>query len=313
MFEEIRAAAGRLAGVAHRTPVVTSRTLDARAGAEVFLKCENLQRVGAFKFRGAYNAISRLSPAARERGVLAYSSGNHAQGVALAGRLLGVATTIVMPTDAPATKLAATRGYGARVVEYDRGEESRRQVAARLMGEGAYALIPPFDHPDIVAGQGTAALELLEEVGSLDTLLVPVGGGGLLSGSAVAARRVCPSCRVIGVEPAVADDATRSFYSGSIQRVINPPTLADGTRTESLGELTFELIRRHVDAMRTVSEEAIVDAVRFLFFFLKQVVEPSGALGVAALLSGNVEARGRVGVILSGGNVDGPTMARILE
>jgi threonine dehydratase len=232
--------------------------------------------------------------------------------VALAGRLLGVATTIVMPTDAPATKLAATRGYGARVVEYDRAEETRREVAARCMAQGDHVLIPPFDHPDIVAGQGTVALELFERAGPLDVLLVPVGGGGLLSGCAVAAKNVCPSCRVIGVEPAVADDATRSFYSGTLQRVVNPPTLADGTRTESLGELTFELIRGHVDAMRTVSEEAIVEAVRFLFFRTKMVVEPSGALGVAALLSGVVEARGRVGVVLSGGNVDGPTMAAIL-
>jgi threo-3-hydroxy-L-aspartate ammonia-lyase len=313
MFEEIRSAAERLDGVVHRTPVMTSRTLDERAGAEVFLKCENLQRVGAFKFRGAYNAISRLSEEERRRGVLAYSSGNHAQGVALAGRLLGVATTIVMPRDAPATKMAATRGYGARIVEYDRGEESRREVAARLLAETDYVLIPPFDHPHIVAGQGTAVLELFDQVGELDQLLVPVGGGGLLSGSAVAAKHLCPSCQVIGIEPAVADDATRSFYTGTLQRVVNPPTLADGTRTESLGELTFELIRQHVDAMRTVSEEAIVEAVRFLFFHTKLVVEPSGALGVAALLSGAVEGQGRVGIVLSGGNVDGATMARILE
>jgi threonine dehydratase len=312
MFEEIRAAAQRLEGVAHRTPIATSRTLDEATGAEVLLKCENLQRVGAFKFRGAYNAISRLSPEERRRGVLAYSSGNHAQGVALAGKLLGVPTTIVMPTDAPAIKLAATRGYGAHVVEYDRETETRREVAARLMEEGDFVLIPPFDHPHIVAGQGTAALELFDEVGDLDLLLVPTGGGGLLSGCAVAARQVSPSCRVVGIEPAVADDATRSFYTGTIQRVVNPPTIADGTRTESLGELTFELIREHVDAMRTVSEEAIVEAVRFLFFRVKQVVEPSGALGVAALLSEAVDAEGRVGVVLSGGNVDGPTMARIL-
>jgi len=312
MFDEIRAAAGRLKGVAHRTPVVTSHTLDEAVGAEVFLKCENLQRVGAFKFRGAYNAISQLNAEQRERGVLAYSSGNHAQGVALAGKLLGVETTIVMPNDAPATKLAATRGYGANVVEYDREEVSRREVASGLQEDEEYSLIPPFDHPHILAGQGTAALELFEDVGDLDMLLVPCGGGGLLSGSAVSAKSLCPTCRVIGIEPEVADDATRSFHSGKIERVHNPPTIADGTRTESLGEVTFALIREHVDAMETVTEEAIVEAVRFLFFRTKMVVEPSGALAVAAMLSGAVPVDGRVGVILSGGNVDGPTMAGIL-
>ncbi|MDH3402749.1 MAG: threo-3-hydroxy-L-aspartate ammonia-lyase [Acidobacteriota bacterium] len=312
-FEDVLAAAERLEGVVHRTPIATSRTLDERVGARVYLKCENLQRVGAFKIRGAYNAISRLSEDERRRGVLAYSSGNHAQGVALAGRLLGVATTIVMPKDAPATKLAATRGYGARVVLYDRAEVSRREVAAQLQEEGGYSVIPPFDHPHIAAGQGTAALELFQDKGELDFLLVPCGGAGLLGGSAVAAKGLAPRCRVYGVEPEVGDDATRSFYSGEIQTVRNPPTIADGTRTESVGKLNFELMRRHVDAMHTVTEEAIVEAVRFLFFRLKLVVEPSGALGVAALLSGAVEVTGRVGVILSGGNVDGPTMAAILS
>ncbi len=312
MFEEVQEAAKRLDGVAHRTPVMTSQTLNDTIGAEIFLKCENFQRVGAFKFRGAYNAISQLTPEERERGVLAYSSGNHAQGVALAGKLLGVPTTIVMPQDAPVTKLAATRGYGATVVEYDRKEIGRREVASQLEEDEGYTLIPPFDHPHIVAGQGTAALELFEDVADLDCLLVPCGGGGLLSGSAVAASGLAPDCEVIGIEPKVADDATRSFYSGQIQTVKNPPTIADGTRTESVGEITFELMRKHVKAMRTVSEEAIVEAVRFLFFRTKLVVEPSGALGVAALLSGAVEPSGRVGVILSGGNVDGPTMAEIL-
>ena len=312
MFEEVQQAADRLLGIAHRTPIATSQTLDDAVGATVFLKCENLQRVGAFKFRGAYNAIAQLSHEARARGVLAYSSGNHAQGVALAGKLLGVKTTIVMPKDAPIAKLAATRGYGANVVEYDREEVSRREVAGQLEQDKGYTLIPPFDHRHIVAGQGTAALELFEDVPDLDYLLVPCGGGGLLSGSAVAASGLAPECAVIGIEPKVADDATRSFYSGSIQTVKNPPTIADGTRTESVGELPFELMRRHVKAMRTVSEEAIVDAVRFLFFRTKLVVEPSGALGVAALLSGAVEPTGRVGVILSGGNVDGATMAEIL-
>ncbi len=312
MFDEVLAAAARLEGVAHRTPVVSSRTLDARVGARVLLKCENLQRVGAFKFRGAYNAISQLSEAERERGVLAYSSGNHAQGVALASRLLGVPATIVMPKDAPVTKLAATRGYGARVVEYDREEVSRREVAAQLEEDEGYSLIPPFDHPQIVAGQGTAALELFQDAGELDYLIVPCGGGGLIGGCSVAAKGLAPECTVLGIEPEVADDATRSFYSGAIQSVHNPPTIADGTRTESVGKLNFELMQRYVDGMHTVTEEAIVDAVRFLFFRMKLVVEPSGALGVAALLSGAVKVQGRVGVILSGGNVDGATMAGIL-
>ena len=312
MFDEVQRAAERLKGVAHRTPVVTSRTLNETVGAEVFLKCENLQRVGAFKFRGAYNAISQLTPEERERGVLAYSSGNHAQGVALASKVLGVEATIVMPKDAPVSKLAATRGYGAYVVLYDREEVSRREVAAQLQEDESYSLIPPFDHPHIVAGQGTAALELFEDVPDLGTLLVPCGGAGLLSGCAVAASGLAPDCEVIGIEPKVADDATRSFYSGHIQTIKNPPTIADGTRTESVGEINFELMRKHVKAMRTVSEEAILEAVRFLFFRTKLVVEPSGALGVAALLSGAVEPSGRVGVILSGGNVDGATMAEIL-
>ncbi len=313
MIEEIRDAAERLRGVAHRTPVVRSTTLDDRVGAEVHLKCENLQRVGAFKFRGAYNAIARLDPVTRERGVLAYSSGNHAQGVALAARLLGAPATIVMPGDAPRSKLAATRGYGARVVEYDRARTTRRQVAAELMAGESWTLIPPFDHPDIIAGQGSAALELIEDAGPFDQLLVPVGGGGLLSGCAIASRAMQPSCRVIGVEPELADDAARSFASGELQRVHNPPTVADGTRTESLGELTFPLILEHVDDIVTVTEAAIEAAVRFLFYRAKQVVEPSGALGVAALLSGAVTARGRVGVVLSGGNVDGDVMGRILS
>jgi threonine dehydratase len=313
MFDEVLAAAARLEGVVHRTPFASSRTLNARVGARVFLKCENLQRVGAFKFRGAYNAISQLSEVERKRGILAYSSGNHAQGVALAGRLLGVPTTIVMPKDAPATKLAATRGYGARVVEYDREEVSRREVAAELQDGEGYTVIPPFDHPHIIAGQGTAALELFQDLGELDYLIVPCGGAGLLGGCSVAAKALAPECTVLGVEPEVADDATRSFYSGEIQTVRNPPTIADGTRTESVGKLNFELMRRHVDGMHTVTEDAIVEAVRFLFFRMKLVVEPSGALGVAALLSGSVKASGRVGVILSGGNVDGSTMAEILS
>jgi threonine dehydratase len=282
-------------------------------GGRVFLKCENLQRVGAFKIRGAYNAISRLSVAAKARGVLAFSSGNHAQGVALAGRLLGVATTVVMPADAPPAKLAATRGYGAEVVLYDAQQVHREELASALAAEHGWTLIPPYDHPHVIAGQGTAALELLEEVADLELLLAPCGGGGLLSGSALAAAGLAPRCRVVGIEPETADDATRSFRTGVLQRVENPPTMADGVRTPSLGSLTFPLVRRYVADMQTVSEAAIADAVRFLFHRTKLVVEPSGALGVAALAAGAVRPEGRrVGVILSGGNLDSALAARLL-
>ncbi|HEX2189248.1 MAG TPA: threo-3-hydroxy-L-aspartate ammonia-lyase [Longimicrobiaceae bacterium] len=304
-FDSVRAAAERLRGVAHRTPVVTSRTLDERAGARVLLKCENLQRGGAFKFRGAYNAVSRLTDAERRAGVLTFSSGNHAQAVALTGRILEVRTAVVMPENAPAAKVEATRGYGAEVILYDPAAASREEVAARLREERGMTLVPPYDHPDVVAGQGTAALELLEEAGPLDALLVPCGGGGLLSGTALAARGAAPGCRVVGVEPELADDATRSFHTGELHRVHNPPTVADGLRTPSLGHYTFPLVRAHVDEMRTVSEAEIVEAMRFLWTRAKLVVEPSGAVPVAALLAGIPELRGaRIGVIVSGGNVD---------
>lgn len=312
MFPAILAASERLRGHAHRTPIHHSRTLDALAGAEVLLKCENFQRGGAFKFRGAFNALSLLSDEQRARGVITYSSGNHAQAIALAGRLLGVQTTVVMPDNAPAIKRAATEGYGARVVPYDPATGDRKQIAEALAAEHGYTIIPPYDDPNIVAGQGTAALELIQDAGALDWLLVPCGGGGLLSGSAIAAKGVAPGCRVVGIEPEVADDATRSFHTRTLHTVHNPPTIADGTRTPSLGAVTFPLVLEYVDDMRTVSEDAIIEAVRFLFYRTKLVVEPSGALGVAALLSGAVPASGRVGVILSGGNIDGPTMARIL-
>src|SRR5690554_1846641 len=312
MFPAILAAAERLRGHAHRTPIHRSRTLDALAGAEVLLKCENFQRGGAFKFRGAFNAISLLSDEQRARGVITYSSGNHAQAIALAGRLLGAQTTVVMPDNAPAIKRAATEGYGARVVPYDPATGDRQQIAEALAAEHGYTIIPPYDDANIVAGQGTAALELIQDAGALDWLLVPCGGGGLLSGSAIAAKGLAPGCRVVGIEPEVADDATRSFHTRTLHTVHNPPTIADGTRTPSLGAVTFPLVLEYVDDMRTVSEDAIVEAVRFLFYRTKLVVEPSGALGVAALLSGAVPTSGRVGVILSGGNIDGPTMARIL-
>jgi threonine dehydratase len=324
LFSEIQAAALRVRGVAHRTPIVTSRTLDERVGAQVFLKCENLQRVGAFKIRGAWNAVSQLSPEEKRRGVIAYSSGNHAQAVSLACREMGVKVVIVMPRTAPATKLAATEGYGAEIVLYDPETESREEIARALEAEHGYNVVPPYDDRRVVAGQGTVALEMLAELADqdihLDVLLAPCGGGGLLSGTAIAARAVEPGCRVIGVEPEVADDATRSFRTGTLQTVHNPKTIADGTRTPSLGKVTFPLVLEYVADMTTVSEEAIAEAVRFLFYRMKLVVEPSGALGVAALLSGAVARssgeplgeNARVGVILSGGNIDGPTISAIL-
>jgi threonine dehydratase len=304
-YDDVRAAAERLRGVAHRTPVATSRTLDERLGGRLFLKCENLQRAGAFKFRGAYNSIAKLAPEERARGILTYSSGNHAQAIALASRLLGTKATIVMPENAPAAKREATEGYGARIVAYDPARANREEIAEGLRREGDPVLIPPYDHPDVIAGQGTAAKELLDEVRELDLLLVCCGGGGLLSGSALAARALSPRCRVVGVEPELADDATRSFRTGVLQTVSNPPTIADGARTPSLGRLTFPLVRQNVDDMATVSDDDLVRAMRFVWERMKLVVEPTGVLGLAAALARKVDVTGkRVGVILSGGNVD---------
>lgn len=302
---DVTTAAKRLRGLARRTPVETSRTLDERLSASVFLKCENLQRVGAFKFRGAMNALSKLGSSAASRGVLAYSSGNHAQAIALASRIAGFSATIVMPSNAPVAKRRATEGYGATIVTYDPSTEKREDIAKRLQAQGDAVLIPPFDHPDVIAGQGTAGAELLEDVGSLDLLLVPCGGGGLLSGSALAVRARCPGCRVIGVEPEAGDDATRSFRSGVLQSVRNPDTIADGARTACLGRYTFPLIRSLVSDMVTVPDVALVDAMRFVWERMKLIVEPTGVLGLAAALSGKVDVTGRrVGIILSGGNVD---------
>ena len=306
-WDDLLEAAKRLDGIAHRTPVMTSTQLDARLSARVFLKCESLQRVGAFKIRGAYNAISRIPAEDRGRGVVAYSSGNHAQAVALACRLLDMQATIVMPVNASKVKRAATEGYGARIVEYDPAIAKREEVATEIQKAGAPTLIPPFDHPHVVAGQGTAAKELLEEVADLDVLLVPCGGGGLLAGSSIAARALTPRCKVIGVEPEGADDAARSFRSGRIERCDRPDTIADGARTPSLGEVPFEIIRRNVHDIVTVSDREIVVAMRFLWERMKLVVEPTGALGLAGALSGKVRVEGlRVGVILTGGNVDLP-------
>lgn len=312
-FKLVKEAQKRLEGQAHVTPVETSQTLNRITGAQVFLKCENFQRMGAFKFRGAFNAMSQLTDEQKKRGVITHSSGNHAQAVALVGRLLGIQTTVVMPDDAPAVKRTATEQYGATVIDYNPVEKTREKISEELLGEHGYTLVPPYDHINIVAGQGTAALELFEKMEALDMLLVPCGGGGLLSGTAIAAKGIDPRCRVTGIEPELADDATKSFHSGTLHTVKNPPTIADGTRTPSLGKLTFPLVQEYVDDMKTVSENAIIEAVKFLFYRMKLVVEPSGALGLAALLGGAVKPKGRTGVILSGGNMDGQTMKQILE
>jgi threo-3-hydroxy-L-aspartate ammonia-lyase len=310
-YADVAAAAERLAGHAHRTPALTSRTVDERTGARVFFKCENLQRIGAFKFRGAFNALSQLSAAERKRGVLAYSSGNHAQAVALAGKLLGVRVTIVMPEDAPPVKIEATRGYGAEIVLYDKHKDVREEVAERTARERGLTMVPPFDHPHVIAGQGTAAKELIEDSGPLDYLFVPVSGGGLISGCAVAASHLSPGCKVIGVEPEAGDDATRSFRTRTLQTCYNPDTIADGARTHSLGKLTFPLVLRYVSDMVTVSDAELVRAMLYLWERMKIIVEPTGALGAAGLFERGLPVAGkRVGVILSGGNADFKLIAK---
>ncbi len=312
-FKDVTAARERLKGIAHRTPVLTSRKLNAQVGAELFLKGEHLQRMGAFKFRGAYNALTVMGPEARAKGIVAFSSGNHAQAVALSAQLYGCKATIVMPHNAPKAKLDATAGYGATVVKFDPSESKREEVARKLVDETGATLVPPFDHPDVIAGQGTTAAELFEEVGELDYLLVCCGGGGLLSGSALAARAMSPKCKVIGVEPALGDDLTRSFKTGSLVHLPGvPATIADGARTICGGDITFPMIRALVDEMVTVPDAALVDAVRFAMLTMKQVIEPTGALALAAAMSGAVKVSGRVGVIISGGNVDAAMLRWIL-
>jgi threonine dehydratase len=307
---DIQAAAARLRGVALRTPVLTSRTADERTGARVFFKCENFQRMGAFKFRGAYNALAQFTPEQRGRGVIAFSSGNHAQAIALSARLLGMPSVIVMPQDSPAAKLAATREYqlgqaGSEVVLYDRYTEDREVIGARLAGERGMTLVPPYDHAHVMAGQGTAAAELIEEVGPLDRLLVCVGGGGLIAGCAVAAHALSPGIRVVGVEPEAGNDTQLSLARGEIVHIETPRTIADGAQTQHSGQLTFPVIQRLVDRIVTVSDEQLVRSMRFFAERMKIVVEPTGCLGAAALLEGVETARGeRVGVIISGGNVD---------
>jgi len=312
-YADVEAAAARLRGVAHRTPALTSRTANERTGAELFFKCENLQRMGAFKFRGAYNALAQFMPAQRELGVLAFSSGNHAQAIALSARLLGMPAVIVMPKDAPALKIAATKGYGAEVVLYDRYTENREALSARIAAERGMTLIPPYDHPHVMAGQGTAAKELLEDVGPLDVLLVCVGGGGLISGCAVAAHELAPQCAVIGVEPEAGNDVQQSLRRGEIVHIEVPRTIADGAQTQHAGQLTFPVIRALVRDIVTVSDAALVRAMRFFAERMKLVVEPTGCLAAAAALEGVVPVKGkRIGIIVSGGNIDLPRYARFL-
>jgi threonine dehydratase len=303
-FDDIARAHERIKPQAKRTPVMTSTTVDALTGARVFFKCENFQRMGAFKFRGAFNALSQLPPEQRHKGVVAFSSGNHAQAIALSGKLLGIKTVIVMPHDAPKVKLDATRGYGAEVVQYIKHED-RETLATKLAAERGLTLIPPFDHPHIIAGQGTAAKELVEDAGPLDLLLVPCGGGGLLSGSSIAAKHLAPECRVVGVEPAAGDDATQSFEKKRLVTIAVPDTIADGARTPSLGNLTFPIVLRYVDGMLTVTDAELTRAMFFLWERMKILVEPTGALAACALLEKKVKVEKlRVGVVLSGGNVD---------
>jgi len=312
-YADVEAAARRLQGHAHRTPVLTSRSLDSSVGATVFLKCENFQRMGAFKFRGAFNALSSLDETARARGVIAFSSGNHAQAVALAARLLGIRPTIVMPRDAPAAKLEATVGYGGRVVTYDRYSESREAIAQRLAEDSGGTVIPPFDHPDVIAGQGTAAAELIAECGPLDSLFVPLGGGGLLAGSLLAAQALLPACKVYGVEPEAGNDGQQSLRQGTIVRIDVPRTIADGAQTQSLGRLTFEIIRGGAADILTATDGELVECMRFLAERMKIVAEPTGCLGLAAARAQRAQLAGqRVGIILSGGNVDAARFAALL-
>jgi threonine dehydratase len=304
-YDDVAAAAQRIEGHAHRTPVLRSRTADEELGAQVYFKAENLQRMGAFKFRGAYNALSRFDAQQRKGGVVAFSSGNHAQAIALSARLLGIPATIVMPQDAPAAKVAATQGYGGNVVLYDRYTEDREAIGRKLAEENGMTLIPPYDHPDVIAGQGTAAKELFDEAGPLDALFVCLGGGGLLSGSALSARALSPGCKIYGVEPEAGNDGQQSFRSGAIVHIDTPKTIADGAQTQHLGNYTFDIIRRDVDDVLTVSDAQLVDEMRFFASRMRIVVEPTGCLGFAAARAMREQLKGkRVGVIISGGNVD---------
>jgi threonine dehydratase len=312
-YEDVVAAAGRIEGHAHRTPVLTSRTANEELGAQIFFKAENMQRMGAFKFRGAFNALSRFDERQRKAGVVAFSSGNHAQAIALSAKLMGIPATIIMPEDAPASKIAATRGYGGNVVTYDRYKEDREAIGRRLAEEHGMTLVPPYDHADVIAGQGTAAKELFEEVGELDYFFVCLGGGGLLGGSALATRALSPQCKLYGVEPEAGNDGQQSFRSGAIVHIDTPKTIADGAQTQHLGTLTFPIIRRSVDDILTVSDAELVEAMRFFASRMKIVVEPTGCLGFAAARRMKEALRGkRVGVLISGGNVDIERFAGLL-
>ncbi len=312
-YADVETAAGRIRGVAHHTPALTSRTADERMGASLVFKPENLQRMGAFKFRGGYNAISALSPERKKAGVLTFSSGNHAQAIALSGQLLGVPTTIIMPEDAPAAKVAATRGYSGEVVLYDRYTQDRLEIGNRMAAERGLTLIPPYDHPDVIAGQGTATRELIEDAGPFDILLVCLGGGGLLAGAALAARALNPDCKVYGVEPEAGNDGQQSFRSGKIVKIAVPKTIADGAQTPFLGDYTFPIIQALVEDIVTVSDAQLVEAMAFFAERMKMVVEPTGCLAAAAAFSGAVPVAGkRVGVIISGGNVDLASFARFI-
>ena len=312
-YDDVAAAAQRLQGQAHRTPVLRSDTADRLLGARLFFKCENFQRMGAFKFRGAYNALSKFTPAQRKAGVIAFSSGNHAQAIALAARLLEIPATILMPLDAPQAKMDATRGYGGEVITFDRYSQDREALTAQLAQERGLTVIPPYDHPDVMAGQGTAAKELLEEVGQLDALFVPLGGGGLLSGTALAARALAPRCKLYGVEPEAGNDGQQSLRKGEIVHIATPQTLADGAQTQHLGNYTFEVIRRDVDDVVTATDAQLVEAMRFFAQRMKMVVEPTGCLGFAAACHAGLPLKGlRVGVIISGGNVDLARYAQLI-
>jgi threonine dehydratase len=304
-FDDVKTAADRLKGHAHKTPVITSRTVNEEFGAEVFFKCESLQRMGAFKFRGAFNALSKFSEGQRKAGVVAFSSGNHAQAIALSAKLLGIPATIVMPHDAPAAKVAATKGYGGNVIVYDRYQEDREQIGRDLAQKHGFTLIPPYDHPDVISGQGTAAKELFEEIGELDAFFVPLGGGGLLAGSALSTRALSPKCKLFGVEPEAGNDGQRSFRSGSIVHIETPKTIADGAQTQHLGNHTFPIIRRDVDDVLTASDAELVECMRFAAQRMKLVIEPTGCLGFAAARQMKSQFEGkRIGVLVSGGNVD---------
>ena len=304
-FDDVIAAAGRIKGFAHQTPVLTSRTINEELGAEVFFKCENLQRTGAFKFRGAFNALSKFDDIQRKAGVVTFSSGNHAQAIALSARLLGIPATIVMPEDAPASKVAATKGYGAQVVSYNRYTDDREQIGRDLAEKHGLTLIPPYDHPDVIAGQGTAAKELFDEVGTLDSFFVCMGGGGLLAGSALSTRAISPECKLYGVEPEAGNDGQQSFRTGSIVHIDTPKTIADGAQTQHIGNHNFPIIRRDVTDVLTVTDAQLVEAMRFMASRMKLVVEPTGCLGFAAAREMKAQIKGqRVGVLISGGNVD---------